>query len=367
METSNSSFCSMRRLKPQVKLGLIIIAVVVGLLILGCFVYKVGTGRVSKNSDKKEFIVESGSSYLTIATELKENDLIKSELFYKIFIKLNNPTPVQAGKYYLSENMNVKEIVKILSGGSTYNPDAITITFKEGINMRAIAKAIAENTNNTEEDVFTLLKDQNYLDELINKYWFIGDEIKNKKIYYSLEGYLFPDTYEFLNKDVNVKDIFDVMLKQMDIKLSLYKESIQNSKYSIHEILTLASIIQTEGNNNDDWDKISGVFHNRLKSNEILGSCVTVYYGVKREFGTGALWQHEIDNNNPYNTRMYTGLPIGPIATISEKVIESTLNPAKTDDIYFISDANRNTYFFSDIAERDKKIEELRMAGLYVG
>lgn len=367
METSNSSFCSMRRLKPQVKLALIIVSVVVGLLLIGCFVYKIGTGRVSRNSDIKEIIIEPGSSYLTIASELKENNLIKSELFYKIYIKLHNPTPVQAGKYSLSENMNVKKLVNVLSSGSTYNPDAITITFKEGIHMREIARLIANNTENTEEDVFELLNDGVYLNELINEYWFIGEEIKDDDIYYSLEGYLFPDTYEFKNKEVTVKEIFKTMLDQMDKKLTPYKEAIENSKYSVHEILTLASIIQTEGNNNDDWYTISGVFHNRLNTNETLGSCVTIYYGVKRDFGTGALWQYEIDDNNPYNTRMYAGLPIGPIATVSEKVIEATLNPEDTDYLYFISDANRNTYFFSDIGERDLKIEELRAAGLYVG
>jgi len=367
METSNSSFCSMRRLKPNVKLGLIIIFVVVGLLLVGWFIYKVGTSRVSKNAEIKEIIVESGSSYLTIASQLKESNLIRSELFYKLYIKLHNPTPVQAGKYSLSENMNVKQLVNVLSSGSTYNPDAVTVTFKEGINMREIAKIISEKTNNTEEDVFMLLNDNSYLDELIDEYWFIGNEINDNRIYYSLEGYLFPDTYELLNKDVTVREIFKIMLDQMDSKLSLYKEEIENSKYSIHEILTLASIIQTEGNNDSDWDKISGVFHNRLDTNETLGSCVTIYYGVKRDFGTGALWQYEIDDNNPYNTRMYAGLPIGPIATISEKVLKSTLNPAETDYLYFISDANRNTYFFEDIGARDRKIEELRAAGLYVG
>lgn len=357
----------MRKLKKKVKLGIIIFFVVVGLLFCSYFVYKLGTSRVSKNNDIKELIVEVGSSYLTIASQLKENNLIKSELFYKLYIKLANPKPLQAGKYHLSEDMNVKELVNVLSSGSTYNPDVITITFKEGINMREIAKVISKNTNNTEEDVFSLLKDSNYLDELISKYWFIGQDIKNKDIYYSLEGYLFPDTYEFLNKDVSVRDIFETMLDQMDRKLSIYRNEINNSKYSVHEILTLASIIQTEGNNNDDWDKISGVFHNRLNTNETLGSCVTIYYGVKRDFGTGALWQYEIDDKNPYNTRMYAGLPIGPIATISEKVLFSTLNPANTDYLYFISDVNRNTYFFVDINERDKKIEELRTAGLYVG
>ena len=223
METSNSSFCSMRKLKNKVKLALIMFFVVVGILFGGYLVYKIGTGGVSENDNSKEIIVEVGSSYLTIAQKLKENNLIKSEFFYKIYIKLANPKPLQAGKYHLNENMSVKEVVNVLSSGSTYNPDVITITFKEGINMREIAKTIAKNTNNTEDDVFELLKDRNYLDELINKYWFVGEEIKNKDIYYSLEGYLFPETYYFDNKNVTVKEIFTSMLDEMDKRLSLKK------------------------------------------------------------------------------------------------------------------------------------------------
>ena len=90
LETSNSSFCSMHKLKPQVKLGVIIVSVVVGLLIIGCFIYKIGTSRVSKNDELKEVLVTSGNSYLTISSLLKENNLIKSEILYKVYIKKSN-------------------------------------------------------------------------------------------------------------------------------------------------------------------------------------------------------------------------------------------------------------------------------------
>ena len=112
--------------------------------------------------------------------------------------------------------------------------------------MRYIASVIAKNTNNTEKDVYNLLKDQNYLNELINTYWFLDKSILNKNIYYSLEGYLYPDKYNFKDKDVTVKDIFKVMLDEEEKKLAPYKDEIIKSKYSYHEILTLASIIELE-------------------------------------------------------------------------------------------------------------------------
>ena len=177
-----------------------LLGVIVLVMLLSTFVvYKINTGRVSSKDELKEIMIEQGYTYNTISKILKENNLIKSELFYKIYIKLHKPDSLQAGRYYLSESMSVKEMIDVLSKGSTYNPDVIRITFKEGINMRKIASLIAENTNNTVEQVYTVLKDEKYLNQLISDYWFIDDSIKNKKIYYSLEGYLFPDTYEFLN------------------------------------------------------------------------------------------------------------------------------------------------------------------------
>jgi len=368
METSNSSFCSMRKLKSQVKIGLLIVSVVVGLLIIGCFIYGIGTGRVSKNSDKKEFIIESGNSYLTIAQQLKENDLIKSELFYKIYIKLNNPTPVQAGKYYLSENMNVKEIVNVLSGGSTYNPDVITITFKEGINMRKIAKLISEKTNNSEEDVFNVLKDQNYLDDLINNYWFIENEIKDNRIYYSLEGYLFPDTYEFKNKDVTVKEIFEIMLDQMNKKLEPYKNEINASKHSLHDIMTLASIVELEASNSDDRSGVAGVFYNRLESGWSLGSDVTTYYAEKLDMSERDLYQSELDEYNAYNTRssqMAGKLPVGPICIPSVESIQASINYTNHDYYFFVADKNKKTYFAKTNAEHVALVNSLKEQNLW--
>ena len=165
----------MRRLKPKVKLALIIISAILLFVILCISIYKIGTGRVSKDETLKEIEITTGNTYMSISDVLKENNLIKSKFFFKLYVKIHKPTSLQAGKYELSENMNIKDIVNVLSNGSTYNPNVVSLTFKEGINMRNVAKIIADNTENTEEDVFVTLTDTNYLDELIKKYWFITD------------------------------------------------------------------------------------------------------------------------------------------------------------------------------------------------
>lgn len=309
----------------------------------------------------KEIEIPSGYSYLTIDSLLKENKLIKSNLFYKVYVKLNNPESLEACTYYLSEDMSVKEIIEVLSKGCKTNADVITITFKEGLNMRNIANIIAENTNNTENNVFEVLKDKKYLDELIGKYWFLTNNIKNDKIYYSLEGYLFPNTYEFINKDVSVKEIIEVMLDEMDKQLLPYKDNIEKSDLSIHEFLTLASIVELEGANSDDRASVAGVFYNRLKDKWTLGSDITGYYGAKMDDWSKGLGVH-VDDCNDYNTRgnCVSGIPVGPVANPGIESIEAVINPVKHKFYYFVADCSGKTYLNYDETAHLRTISKLK-------
>lgn len=357
----------MRRLKPKVKIALIIVSAILLFVILCGFVYRIGIGRVSKDETLKEIEVTSGNTYMSVSKILKDNHLIKSEFFFKVYVKLHKPTSLQAGKYELSENMSVKEIISVLSNGSTYNPNVVSLTFKEGINMRNVAKIIAENTENTEEDVFVTLSDTNYLDELIKKYWFVTEAVKNKNIYYSLEGYLFPNTYS-VNKTDSVKKIFEMMLDNMSLKLSPYKEQIQSSTHNIHEILTLASIIELEAGNSNDRSGVAGVFYNRLKSGWSLGSDVTTYYGAKIELHERDLYQREIDEYNAYNTRssqMAGRLPVGPICLPSLDSISAAVNPTISEYYYFVADKNKKTYFSKTYEEHAQTVASLKSQGLW--
>ena len=345
-----------------------LVAFFVVLIVVCCTIYKVNIGPVSKNSAMKQIEVESGETYLSISSKLKENNLIKSEFFYKLYVKLMNPEGLEKGKYSLSEDMGVEKIIKTLENGSDANIDAISITFVEGKNMRYIAKTISDNTNNTEEDVYSLLNDTNYLDSLISKYWFLTDEIKDNRIYYSLEGYLFPDTYQFKSKDVTVKEIFETLLDQMDKKLTPYKNDIQNSNYTVHQILTLASIVELEGVNVSDRFDVSGVFYNRLNSGWSLGSDVTTYYASKIDMNERDLKKSELDECNNYNTRnscMAGKLPVSPICNPGIESIEATINPNQHSYYFFVADKNKKTYFTKTNAEHLQMIASLKSQGLW--
>ena len=333
-----------------------------------CLLFNHYKSAVGGGSDPITVTV-SGSG-AQIAETLKEKDLIRSTTFFKIYLKLFNVSDLKAGTYTFNKEMDLKEIVDMLKEGSSFNPDEISITFQEGITMRQIASIIAKNTNNKEEDVFNLLKDTEYLKTLINDYWFVTDAILDSKIYYPLEGYLFPDTYRFNNKNVTVKEIFDKLLKEMDSKLTPYKEKLEGNKYNIHELLTIASMAEKEVRDVNGYrEKVVSVFMNRLKRGMSLGSDVTTRYSLKIDDHTRALKQSEYAAVNAYNTRSSTmagKLPAGPISTISESSIKAVFDYEETDYIYFIANIQTGETFFYNNS-REFEIKKAELAGVNRG
>lgn len=351
-------------MKKIYKLIISLIAVLV-LIVVSCLIWYTNSLKAVGKDKKIEFLVSQNETFSTLGSALESKGLIKSELAYKIYIKLSKPVKLKAGTYELNTNMSVKEIVDVLSEGNSYNPNNVTITFKEGINMRAIASLIEEKTDNTALDVYNLLKDDAYLNELINTYWFVTEEVKNKNIYYSLEGYLFPDTYQ-VDKTKGVKDIFKLMLDRMGQELEPYKTEIESSQYSIHELLTLASIIELEAGTSHERSKVAGVFYNRLADNWTLGSDVTTYYAAKKTFKEDLTYE-ELQACNYYNTRgtCFTGLPVGPISSPSSESIEGVMRPTSHNYYYFVADKNGKTYFNTNSAGHNATIADLKENDLW--
>ena len=314
-----------------------------------------------------EVDIPEKSTASQIGKILKEKDLIRSSTFFNIYVKLFKPGEMYAGRHKFSRSMTFKEILAELNVKPTYNPDEITLSFKEGITMRKIAEVIANGTNNTEEDVIAKSRDTEYLDKVIEKYWFVTEDIKNSEIKYNLEGYLFPNTYNFKNKDVTVEEIFNKMLDEMAKVIEPYKDDMLKSKLSVHELFTLASVIEKEAvdcKSNSCTDKddyrvnISKVFYNRLNSNMSLGSDVTTYYAL--EIDNALKYVEDVCGGkncinysvqSPYNTRLGDGsmngkLPIGPIATVSKGSIKAAIYPSDVNYIYFVANIQTNEMFF---------------------
>lgn len=311
--------------------------------------------------------VKAGTSTAEILNQLKQQNLIKNELVAKIYIKLNKVKNLQAGKYEFTSTQDLKSVLTKIANGEIMD-ETVKITFLEGKNMRYIAQTIAKSTNNKANDVYKLLEDKDYILSLIDKYWFLKTDIQEENIYYPLEGYLYPDTYTFDNKDVKIATIFETMLDQMGKVLSKYRTQIEEKKLSIHQVLTIASIIELEGNNKENREKIASVIYNRLSSNMSLGSDVTTYYAIKVDMGDRDLYAKEINTYNAYNTRgpnMNGKLPVGPIACVSEESIEAAINPAKEKYLYFVADKNGDIYFSLNYEEHQKTITTLKKKGLW--
>lgn len=352
-----------------VKVIIIIVAIMLILVISAILWYNISLSGTGTVEDKVSINIPLGSGSSKIANILKDNGLIKSEAAFKLYVKLNKVTSFQAGEYNLTKDMKVPEIVEALQSGKVLKDVNVKMTFVEGKNFRYFAKVIAENTNNTEEDVYNLMKDEEYLDSLINEYWFITDEIKNDKIYYPLEGYLAPNTYGFEEKDVTVKEIFKTLLDQTAKILEPYRKDIEKSKYSIHDILTVASITETEAIFDKDRKNVSSVIYNRLDKKMSIGSDVTTYYAFKIELGTRDLYKQEINTYNQYNTRgpnMAGKLPVGPIASVSKESIEAAINPNNTDYLFFVADKSGNIYFTKTNEEHQKAIDQIKKSGDWI-
>lgn len=356
-----------RRLKKWVRILLRVILVLFILLIVGIIALSFLFSAPQSKSEVIEFTIEEGQTVYQVGDKLKQEGIIRSEFAYKVYVKLNNVNSYKAGVYKLDKSYPLKDIVSLLTG-DYYKEEGTSITFKEGKNIRQIANEVSKHTNVSEGDFLSVMEDDNYINELINKYWFLTDDIKNDDIYYPLEGYLFPETYNF-NKNVTAKEIIETMLDQEDEVLSKYKSKIDSSSYSVHEIVTLASLVEQEGIYDDDRKMIAGVFYNRLNAGMSLGSDVTTYYAARVDLGERDLTSSEINTYNPYNTRgpgMNGKLPVGPISNFSETSLSAVLSPTDSDYYYFVADKSGKTHFTRTYEEHQEIINELKEAGNWI-
>lgn len=332
---------------------IVILSVIVGLILVGVITFMVLLSPVSKSIDIVEFTVKKGEGKEKIVENLKDAKLIKSKYATFIYIVLSGKKNLQAGSYEFSRNMSVKDIITSLSTGDVVNVkrDEVRITFKEGDTLKNFVTMVANETNIDYDEAIKKLSDKAYLKGLIADYWFLTDDILDEDIYFPLEGYLYPETYNFY-KETNIEQVIRKVLNVTNEKLEPLKSKIENSKYNIHELLTIASIAEKEANTNSDRAMVTQVIYKRLGLNMALGMDVTSYYGVQKEM-TEVITQLDLNDKNPYNTRVTTfiGLPVGPICNPSIGSINAALEPADTDYLYFVADILTGKVYFAKTNE----------------
>lgn len=347
----------------------IIIIVFIGLILIGgSFLYTYLLAPVDKVSNADiEVVVSPGMTSRDIGTLLEKKGLIKNEKFFLLYLKVNKCSSLKASTYDLKKSMSLEEIVDNLCKGNSYNDNVVKLTFKEGKTVKDYVKLISDSFDYDYDELITTVNDKTFLQGLIEEYWFLSSDILDDNIYYPLEGYLAPNTYEF-NKDADFKEIIEVLLDHTAEVLEPYKKSINNSEYSVHEYLTLASMAELEGLNSKDRKMIVGVFLNRLKLKMNLGSDVTTYYGLQKNMDKD-LTSDEFNKVNYYNTRassMAGKLPIGPICNPSKDSIEAAFKPTDSEYLYFVADKNGKIYYNTTNEGHLKTIKEIKEAGNWI-
>ena len=311
---------------------LLILAASLGLIIwLGTALYN----HVEKNyvapvaadlSEYQQVEIKSGSSLSGIAGQLYEQGLIRNKLVFQLYVDFNDKSSsLQAGKYQISPGMTMEQIMDILLAGDG-GRKIVKITFTEGMTVQDIADKLVSEKMFDKAARYEFLKLCNDSDAL-EDYDFVkavkeSAQLDGRK--YLLEGYLFPDTYEFY-ADATPMDVIEKLLKRFDNVFTLqYEDRAEELGMAIDEVMTLASIIEWEGLPKD-FKKVSAVFHNRLDSDMRLDSCASLRYvtGLKKFVYTA----EEQNIESPFNTYKITGLPIGPIANPGQKAIEAALYP----------------------------------------
>lgn len=351
------------------KIILIICAIVIVVLISFIVASDYYLSPVDKKSDEIiKFEIKNNTGKNKIADDLEKAGLIKNATIFKIYIKLNSNKELYAGTYNLSKSMSVNEIIDTLHKNKSLETEVIQVTFIEGKRLTDYAKVIENKFGYKADDVISYADSDEFVDKMISIYDFITEDIKQEGIYHPLEGYLFADTYDF-KKNATIDEILNKMIYTMGKKLEVYKDDINVSKFSVHELLTLASIVELEGANSEDRAGVAGVFYNRIEAGWTLGSDATTYYAVNKDF-TKDLTNNNLKSCNKYNTRSentcaFTGLPIGPIDSPSLNSINAVMEPEEHDYYYFVADKNKKTYFAKTYKEHTQTVSQLRKDGLW--
>ncbi len=306
-----------------------------------------------KPDSKEEIEVEikSGSSAQGIGEELANKGLIKSELAWRIWSNLlsrKGQGNFQSGTYLLAPNQPLPAIAKTITTGKVVQSG---FTIREGWSIKQMANYFEK------EGFFTA---QEFINATRNiprdKFPWLPDNINH------LEGFLYPETYKVPTDSLTPDKIVHQMLKQFEtVALPVYQNSPGNTKYTLLQWVTLASIVEKEAVVAAERGLISGVFTNRLIKGMTLGSDPTVEYGLGiRQTADKPLTFAQVKQNSPYNTYINPGLPPGPIASPGVASLKATLDPEPTEYLYFVAKYDGTHVFSKTLRDHENATVNIR-------
>ena len=341
---------------------LLIALVAVGLYVRGDIVGGAQTGETI-------FVdVPQGASTSQIASILEEAGVIKSSLIFRAYSRVQAyDGKYQYGQYAFTEDVPYEQMCQTLMTQGT-RAQTVKVTIPEGTGINDYVKDV-NGEDVTVPGIATLLETAGVCTK--SEFFAALDAVSldspllssvSDKAYYALEGYLFPETYDFYAYDSTecARLAVERMLEETDKRFTEdMRKRAQDMGYSIHEILTMASIIQMEsGQNAAEMPNVAAVFYNRLDSNSFstLGSSPTCYYG-----------DSFTQDDGRYNTYNVPGLPPGPMCSPGIAAIEAALSPAENSPyFYFVTDSSGKFYFHKTSAEQQQTINSLMSSGKWI-
>lgn len=322
--------------------------VVVGVL----FIVDINRDRTGTEKEDSRVVITLSDSetFDTVTDKLVEAGVVRYRFAYDwICTRYDFSNGFRSGEVELRTSMSYAEIYEAIVNHEVRKRETVTIRFAEGSEVSDIVAKFIENGIGTEGG----------FEKVIAEGDFGYDYIPEKNTENRLEGFLYPDTYEFYT-DATEKEALQKLVDHFDSKVMTeeVKTLLSGSKYSFYEIVTLASIIEKEGGGYDYIDKISSVFHNRLDAGIKLQSDACYSYRLPKSERTYSLTYAQINTDDPYNTYYYQGLTPTPICNPTAECILAALKPAETDYYYFCYVGDGVTKFARTLEEHERNAAE---------
>jgi len=337
-----------RRRPLRTLLGLFLIVIVAGGA-AALWIRKTVTTPVEHQSADRIVTIEPGSGTQTIIARLVEAGVVTNPLALKIYLRLTNRgSNLKAGDYKFASPISPLEVVEKIRRGDV---DLERVTIPEGFNRFDIAETLATKTGKaTAQEFLRLMDDQTPIER-------IAPVARN------LEGYLFPDTYNYNSKTAPA-DLIQLMTNRfVEVFTPEWTARAGQIGLTVHQVITLASIIEEEAKIPDERPHMASVFFNRLKRGMPLASDPTFIYAalLAGDYDGNPNQLRHRDRYSPYNTYLVSGLPPGPIASPGRASIQAVLYPDNTEDLYFVVNGTEGRHKFSrTAAEHDAAVEEYR-------
>lgn len=323
--------------------ALIILLLIVVIGIVSIFISTIR--KPLKISQSEVVNVEEGDSFYSIINRLSNEKKIKSPFIIKIYAKLTGrDLEVVPGSHTLDETMSLNDVAKILK--DTNNANTITVTIPEGFNVEDIAARVEENGICTKDEFLSAVKSYPLPA-------YVSDNADKR---YNLEGFLFPDTYNF---EIGVKPeyIIETMIKRFEEVWAEVTKGMDIKQEEIEKVINVASIIEKEARVDEDRPLIASVIYNRLKQGMPLQIDATVIYA--HGYYIENVRNRHLAIESKYNTYLHKGLPVGPICNPGEPSIKAALHPADTNYLFYLLASDDEHYFTDNYDDFLKKKEEL--------